>query len=243
MGGGRCEPPSILQLVEQRGGIRMHRWLPDGKVLALLVLGLLIAGTSAWGGENADATLSVDLEIDGQMQPGDQTEQTTLSGIDPDVTVVLSLYANGAVNLTGYDIEVVYDTTKVSFVSGVFISMTPPEFGALWAAGLSPSTLGPILDPEDPSVLALSASVLPVPSADVAPDGDGLALVFLKFKTKGTFTMERVDFWLKTLKYVDSNGETDDVKGNIDASLPLATINPEIAVELFSWGKIKQLFR
>jgi len=218
----------------------MRGFLKAGTALAM-VLGLVLAG-NVWAGENAGASIMADLEIQGQVQAGYQGN-AKLEGIGPDVTVVLSIYTKGVSNLIAYTFEIGFDAEELEYVSGGFMNTNPVELGVLSA--WSPSTVGPALKPGTNNIIGGGAAILAnPPGADQAPDGDGLLLAVLTFKTKSTFTTgSKAAFWLSALTYKGVDGTEDDVTGNWDPDYALAAINRDIAVENSSWAKIKALFR
>ena len=99
--------------------------------------------------------------------------------------------------------------------------------------GLSKSTTPATVDPEDPSIVALSSAALPAPGSDTAPDGDGKFLGWLKFTTRDPFEGEALfSLVLGKLKGVD--GEWDEV-----SSEGVVVVLGGVAVEPHSWGQVK----
>ena len=203
------------------------------RVLSWAVVCMLILGVGlSYAGENAGAVISFDLELDGQLEKGNQ-QQSELRGRDAGDTVILSVYADGVSNLYSYTVSVRFDTTQVSFVEGGYTNMALAEFDVFLAAGLSGTGLPIIGDPDDPSVLPLSSAVLPVPGADKAPDGDGKFLGWLKFTTRDPFEGE-ARFSLVQGKLRGVDGEWDEVP-----SEGVVVVLGGVAVEPHSWGQIK----
>ena len=203
------------------------------RVVSWAVVCMLILTTGlSYAGENAGAVVSFDLELDGQAEKGNQ-QQSELRGRDAGDSVILSVYADGVSNLCGYVVQVRFDTTQVSFVGGDYLNISLLEFDVFSEAGLSKSSAPATVDPEDPSIVALSSAALPVPGADTAPDGDGKFLGWLKFTTRDPFEGEaRFSLVLGKLKGVD--GEWDVVP-----SEGVVVVLGGVAVEPHSWGQIK----
>ncbi|MCK4417020.1 MAG: hypothetical protein KAV99_02495 [Candidatus Latescibacteria bacterium] len=198
----------------------------------LMVLSLLLIGSTAWAGENADATITFDLEK--EVTAGDG-ENTSIMDVGPDEVVVLSIYGHGLSNLKGYTIDLKFEPDLVSNTGGGFMSFSPLELDVFNSAGLTPSTVGPAVS-ED--VVGLGSSVLKDPyTADEAPDGDGL-LAWLKFTTSAEFTTATIaTFSLDKGVLIGVDGANDEV-----ADKPSAWLNTT-AVEPTSWGQIKALFK
>ncbi len=212
------------------------------KAGTVLLLGLVLAGNT-WAGENAGASIMADLELAGAVEAGYQGGKATQTGIGADQTLLLYIYTKGVSNILAYTFEVGFDATKLDYVSGAFMSMNPAEFGAL--ASWSPSNVGPSLKPGTDNVIGGGSAILTnPPAADQAPDGDGLLLAVLTFKTKADFTVEKpAAFWLSALTYKGVDGVEDDASVNWDPTYALAAINRDIGVEGSSWAKIKALFK
>ena len=198
------------------------------RFLVLMVLSLLLIGSTAWAGENADATITFDLEK--EVTAGDG-ENASIMDVGPDEVVVLSIYGHGLSNLKGYTIDLKFEPDLVSYTGGGFLRITPFELDVFSNTG---STVGPAVS-ED--VVGLGSSVLPAPTAEEAPDGDGL-LAWMEFTTSAEFTTATIaTFSLDKGVLIGVDGVNDEV-----ADKPSAWLN-STAVEPTSWGQIKALFK
>ncbi len=203
------------------------------RLLVLIVLGLLAIGSTAWAGENADATITFDLEKEGNVVVGDQ-ENGYILDVGPNETVILSIYGHGLSNLKAYTIDLKFEPDKVAYTGGGFLRLSPLELDVFSGAGLTPSTVGPAVSD---TLVGLGSSVLPAPTADEAPDGDGL-LAWLEFTTSAEFTTATLaTFSLSKGVLIGVDGVEDEV-----AEKPKAYLNGT-AVEPTSWGQIKALFK
>lgn len=203
------------------------------RLLVLIVLGLLAIGSTAWAGENADATITFDLEKKADLAAGDQ-ENGYIMDVGPNEVVVLSIYGHGLSNLKAYTIDLKFEPDKVAYTGGGFLRLSPLETDVFNGAGLTPSTVGPSVSD---NLVGLGSSVLPAPTADEAPDGDGL-LAWLEFTTSADFTTATIaTFSLEKAVLIGVDGVEDEVEVK-----PTAYLNTT-AVEPTSWGQIKALFK
>jgi len=208
-----------------------------------VVVGMLMMGGvglswsyKVYAGENAGVTVTLDLEKEEEGEAGDQGH-LTVQNVGPGETVVLSIYGNGLSNVYSYAIEVQFDTTKVVYVEGGATNVGFAEFDVFSAAGLF--VLAP--DPENPSIIGAASALLPKPTADKAPDGDGKLLVWMKFTTRASMqTSDEVRFSVVKAQFKGLDEVLDDVPSN---QLPMVFLNFAEAVEFSHWGQIKALFR
>ena len=121
------------------------------KIVALPIVILLLVGT-AFAGENADVVLSADMSS--IAVPSDSPTQVTLT-----------VSVQGAVNVSGFGVEVMFDPAAVSVVGG--------DVGAFMPAG----AVNPGLDVATPGKVGAGAAILGA-NADAAPDGDGVLATF-----------------------------------------------------------------
>ena len=188
----------------------------------------------SYAGENEGATISFDLERDGEAEMGNQGNEA-LKDIVPGESLVLSVYADRVSNLAAYVVSVQFDTTRLSFEDGGYTNFALFERDAFAEAGLTPSTAPVTADPADRSIVALSSAALPVPAEDKAPDGDGKLLGWVKFTTLDPFEEEaRFSSVSAKLKGVDESWDELSSEG-----VEAVAAAPIIAVELGSWGRIK----
>ncbi len=173
-------------------------------------------------GENAHAGLSVDVEIQGKVESGDQGNTGVCCG--PFATVVLSFYTKEVSNLIGNTLSVKYDSAFVSYDRGSFSSFVGEEPNVLlpW----NPIMVGPAPHPTDPEIVGMASMILwNFPDAEEAPDGDGHLLAVLQFTTKAGFkTGDEAEFWIEEITYKGVDGVSCDLKCNLDLSRPITVI-------------------
>ena len=202
------------------------------RLLVLMILGLLAIGSTAWAGENADATITFDLEKKADVEAGDQGNGYIMN-IGPDEVVVLSIYGHGLSNLKAYTIDLKFEPELVSYVNGGALRISPIEFDVFTAAGLSPTPAFAVIE----DVVGGAVAVVPPPPAETAPDGEGF-LAWLEFTTSAEFTTATTaTFSLDKGMLIGVDAVEDEV-----AVKPKAYLNTT-AVEPTSWGLIKALFK
>ena len=150
---------------------------------------LVLSASLGYAGENEGATISFDLEREGEAEAGNQNNEA-LTDVEPGESLVLSVYADGVSNLATYAVWIRFDTTQVSFEGGDYANFDLFERDVFREAGLTPSSSPMALALEDSSIVVFASSVLPVPGEDDAPDGDGKLLAWMKFTTRDTFEGE-----------------------------------------------------
>ena len=188
-------------------------------------------------GENSSASISVDLELKRVVKAGNQ-QNTVLYGVQPNTTVLLSLYTKNVSNLIGYTVAVKYDSNFVIYDSGSFSNLALGELNGLiqW----SPSTVGPIPSPTDPQSIGMGAEILVnPPGADEAVDGSGHLLGILQFTTKRDFQAgDQAAFWIDGITYRGVDRVTCDVRGNLDLTKALAVIKGGLLSDFNKDGQV-----
>ena len=200
------------------------------RLLMLMILGLLAIGSTAWAGENVDATITFDLEKKADVAAGDQ-ENGHIMNVGPDEVVALSIYGHGLSNLKAYTIDLKFEPDNVSLTGGGFLRISPLEVDVFAGAGAS---VPPVVS-ED--VVGLASAILPAPTAAQAPDGDGL-LAWLEFTTSAEFTTATIaTFSLDKGVLIGVDSAEDEVQVKPNAYLNTTAVEPT------SWGQIKTLFK
>lgn len=201
------------------------------RLLMFMILGLLAVGSTAWAGENADVTISFDLEKKADVAVGDQGNGHIMN-VGPDEAVVLSIYGHGLSNLKAYTIDLKFEPDLVSYVNGGALRISPMEFDVFLGAGLSGTAVFAVIE----DMVGGAVAVVPPPPAETAPDGDGF-LAWLEFTTSAEFTTATIaTFSLDKGVLIGVDSANDEVQVKPNAYLNTTAVEPT------SWGQIKILF-
>lgn len=176
-----------------------------------VLVSLLCIVSSAWAGQNASASISIDFNYTTSGNQG----IVSLAPQSVGYNLYLEVRVDNASNLDTYEFDLLYPSSDLTYVNTYSDNFPPSsELNFLKKSGGSP--IGFIVDAGTPGVVNV-AYTLPGTDEAEAPEGEGLLAVIAftyKVAAPGNLTFGDVDWY-------DNNGVHDvgTIKG--DASLPV----------------------
>ena len=185
----------------------------------ILLLGMsLFFSSLVFAGPNENAGIEFDLAA-GFGQPGNQ-HQTSIPAPNVDDYIRVDVYCTGVHNLDTYEFEVLYNQTRLQYITAVPTNPITFEGNILESNG--GTALGWMIDTSTPGVLSIAYTLVGTDTTE-APDGEGLVadIVFRALTTEQdipTLTFGNVYFY-------DSFGVMDIITDKGTATF--ATLPPD----------------
>ena len=208
-------------------------------IIGGVVLWVLSAVGMASAGQNSGATIVLDLDAATAGNQANDLQQN----VGASEAVDIAVYITGAQNLKAYQVDLMFDATKVEWnaaLTGDAFGRDEPNF--MGSAG-GAFVFGKVLKEGTTDVVTILNGITSA-TADNTPDGDGLIGV-ISFTTLGGFsTNDKAFFKVAFFEFADVNNEVDTFdmpSTNVHPGIQV-DLNEKTAVEADTWGRVKELF-
>ena len=177
-------------------------------------------------GQNAGTTIVLDLDA---ATAGNQAKDLQ-HNVGPNEAIDIAVYVTGAQNLKAYQVDLMFDTTKVAwnrFLTGATFSIAEPNF--MKSAG-GEFVFGALLNVGQPDVVTILSGIISATEAN-APEGDGLIGVISFTTLAGFTTNDQAIFTVVFFEFSDTNNELD--------TFPSPSVKVHPGIQAFLWYNVK----
>ena len=208
------------------------------RIIGGVVLWVLCAVGMASAGQNSGATIVLDLDAATAGNQANDLQQN----VGASEAVDIAVYVTGAQNLKAYQVDLMFEATKVEWNSALTGDAFGREETNFMGSEGGAFVFGKLLKAGTTDVVSIVNGVTSATEAN-APEGDGLIGV-ISFTTLGGFdTNTDAIFTVVFFEFSDTNNDLDtfDMPSPHDPGIRVF-LNKRTAVEADTWGRVKELF-